>query len=100
MKTRTLAAGGALLAAALCAGQAFGWASANRFGGGTMHGWGGTEHTNAFGGSTSHAPGSKPASHVPSAGPMSRVVRPRSARIAPLAAATVSSSRWAPRRPA
>ncbi len=44
------------LIAALLAGQAAAWRSANRFGGSTEHAFGeGTEHTNAWGGSTEHA---------------------------------------------
>ncbi len=31
------------------------YSHANRFGGSTSHGWGGTEHTNAWGGNTAHA---------------------------------------------
>jgi hypothetical protein len=31
------------------------YSRANRFGGSTSHGWGGTEHTNAWGGNTAHA---------------------------------------------
>jgi hypothetical protein len=31
------------------------YSHANRFGGSTAHGWGGTEHTNAWGGSSEHA---------------------------------------------
>ena len=44
----------AALTATLWAGQAQGWASANRYGGSTSHSWGSTSHANAWGGSTSH----------------------------------------------
>ena len=40
---------------AFLSGSAWAWGHANRFGGGTMHSFGGTTHENAFGGSTSHA---------------------------------------------
>jgi hypothetical protein len=56
---RTILTTAALLAgaASLCSGQAFGWQSANRWGGSTSHSWGSTSHENAWGGSTSHTYG-------------------------------------------
>jgi hypothetical protein len=36
---------------------AWAWGHANRWGGGTAHGWGGTVHRNAFGGGTAHVYG-------------------------------------------
>jgi hypothetical protein len=48
-----------LLSAAplVSAGPAQAWASANRFGGSSYHGWGDTGHSNAWGGSTEHVAG-------------------------------------------
>jgi len=48
-----------LLSAAqlVSAGPAQAWASANRFGGSSFHGWGESGHTNTWGGSTEHVAG-------------------------------------------
>ena len=45
------------IVAALAAGQALAWASANRAGGSTSHSAGSTSHTNAYGGSSTHEAG-------------------------------------------
>ena len=45
----------ALLVAVLAPQAATAYSHANRFGGSTYHGWGGTEHTNAWGGNSAHA---------------------------------------------
>jgi hypothetical protein len=53
--TRTMIAIGIILAAGLAPGLASAYGHANRFGGSSVRGFGGAEHTNAFGGSTEHA---------------------------------------------
>ena len=56
MKTKSTAIVLALVSA-VWASQAFGWASANRYGGSTSHSYGSTTHDNRWGGSTSHEAG-------------------------------------------